>query len=301
MMRDAPILAATPWTRLPEQHRWSGAPSPWARMTRPGRAMHSFLEGAFIGADGALWLSDVPYGRVFSVSSAGAWRLEHDYAGAPHAMRHSPDGRTVAVDYDHGLIALSGRASFELLSAGPDGDRFRGLSDMCVAPDGAVWFTDSGRSSLADPSGALYRWTADGALRRMAARLPYPNGVAASPDGAWIYVAMTRANAVWRLSGRGPGVAEPMIGVFLNLSGGLGPDGLATNALGWLAVAQAQAGRAYVVDALGDPVAEIRIAGGAWTTSVAFDPDDPRRLFVVDAEDGALHIAHLPEGPAHAP
>ena len=39
-----------------------------------------------------------------------------------------------------------------------------------------------------------------------------------------------------------------MVGTFIQLSGGLGPDGLASNSLGWLAVAQAQAGRSYLFD-----------------------------------------------------
>ena len=57
------------------------------------------------------------------------------------------------------------------------------------------------------------------------------------------------------------------------MSGGLGPDGLATNNQGWLTVAQAQAGRAYVFDALGDLIAEVRLPEGLWTTSVTFHPD----------------------------
>ena len=61
-------LTAVPVFRLPEEYRHMGEPSAWAKMTRPGQSMHSFLEAAFFDADGNLWLSDVPYGRVFKVS-----------------------------------------------------------------------------------------------------------------------------------------------------------------------------------------------------------------------------------------
>ncbi|MGR3462180.1 MAG: hypothetical protein ACU0AX_09845 [Roseovarius sp.] len=68
-----------------------------------------------------------------------------------------------------------------------------------------------------------------------------------------------------------------------------------TNDRGWLAVAQAQAGRAYVVGALGDPLAEIRLPEGLWATSVAFHPDAPNRLYIVDAQMGSVFTSDIPD------
>lgn len=293
MMRDAPILTATPFARLPEAHRHSGEPSRWANMTRPDQPMHSFIEGAFFDADRNLWLSDVPYGRVFRVSPDGDWDLAHRYDGEPHSMRIAPDGRHIAVDYRHGLRELTGFDESKELSGGLPGQPFLGLSDMAYAPDGTLWFTDSGRSHLGDPTGRVYTWR-DGDLRLVLDCVPYSNGITLSPDGAWVYVAVTRANQIWRLSARLPETGQPMVGTFLHLSGGIGPDGLATNPMGWLAIAQAQAGRAYVVTALGDPVAEIRLPEGLWTTSVVFHPDNPRLLYITDAQFGAVFTTELP-------
>ena len=109
--------------------------------------------------------------------------------------------------------------------------------------------------------------------------------MALSPDGRFVYVAATRANAVWRLLADAPDPVWPMVGVFLHLSGGLGPDGLAVDAGGRIAVAQAQAGRVYLFDALGDPLADIRLPD-PWTTSVAFGPD--QHLYIVEARQGAV-------------
>ncbi|SFR13251.1 SMP-30/gluconolactonase/LRE family protein [Poseidonocella sedimentorum] len=285
-------LNATPWTALPEALHHRGAPSAWARMTRPGQDMHSFLEAAFLDAEGDLWLSDVPYGRVFRINPAGQWTMEHQIDGEPHAMRIAPDGTRMAVDYRLGLIALTGDTTFDVLSTG--GDRpFLGLSDMTYGPDGALWFTDSGRSSLSEPAGRVYRWQ-DDALRCVLDCVPYSNGIAVSPDNAWVYVAATRANQVWKFSTRLPDTGTPMVGTYLHLSGGLGPDGLACNPHGWLAVAQAQAGRAYVFDALGDKIADVRLPKGLWTTSVTFDPADPQRLIIVDAQFGGVFTCHIP-------
>ena len=59
------------------------------------------------------------------------------------------------------------------------------------------------------------------------------------------------------------------------------PDGL-------LAVAHAQAGRAWVFDALGDPLARIDTPGGLWTTAVAWSPAGDA-LFIVEAQSGSIH------------
>ncbi|MCB1461191.1 MAG: SMP-30/gluconolactonase/LRE family protein, partial [Nitratireductor sp.] len=278
---------------LPDEHRHKGEPSAWARMTRPGQPMHSFLEAAFFDDARNLWLSDVPYGRVFTVSPEGDWELAHRIDGEPHAMRIAPDGRHIATDYRHGLTALDGN-TFEVLATGLPEHPFKGLSDMSYGPDGTLWFTDSGRTSLCDPTGRVFCLPKGGELRLVLDCVPYSNGICLSPDGGFVYVAATRANQVWRFAASLPDNGPPMAGTFLHLSGGLGPDGLATNALGWLAVAQAQAGRAYVFDALGDPVAEVRLPEGLWTTSVAFHPDRPGRLYIVDAQFGAVFTCDLP-------
>ena len=288
------ILTADLFTRLPDALRHTGEPSRWARMTRSGQPIHSFLEGAFFDADRNLWLSDVPCGRVFRVSPMGDWEVMHRIDGEPHSMRLAPDGRRIAVDYSHGLIELTGPDAFDVLSTGLDGQPFLGLSDMCYDPDGALWFTDSGRTSLSNPTGRVYCRPPGGSLRLVLDCVPYSNGICTSPDGAWIYVAATRANQVWRLSSRLPETGRPMVGTYLQLSGGLGPDGLATNPQGWLAVAQAQAGRAYVHDALGDLIAQVNLPEGLWTTSVAFHPDHPTRLYITDAQFGAVFTADIP-------
>ena len=286
-------LTATLWTKLPEALHHKGAPSAWASMTRPGQPMHSFLEAAFFDDQRNLWLSDVPYGRVFRVSPAGDWEVMHKINGEPHAMRLASDGTRIVVDYRHGLIELTGKSEFNVLTTGDD-TPFLGLSDMAYGPDGALWFTDSGRTSLSDPRGRVYRWV-QGSLRLVLDCVPYANGVCVSPDGAWVYVAATRANQVWKFSTRLPDVGQPMVGTYLQLSGGLGPDGLACNPLGWLAVAQAQAGRAYVFDAIGDLIAQVRLPRGLWTTSVTFHPDNPRQLVIVDAQFGGVFTCEIPK------
>lgn len=293
MMIRPPIRHATPWARIPAVLHYSGDPTPWVRVTRPGQRLHSFLEGPAFAPDGALWLVDVPHGRVFRIAADGAWSVALTYDGEPHGLAWLPDGRLAIADYRHGLLAITpGDDRPVPLVERVNTERFRGPSDLCVGADGSVWFTDSGRSSLSDPTGRLFRLRPDGTLDLVLANVPYPNGVALSPDGRQVLLAVTRANAVWRLLADAPDPVHPMVGLHVQLSGGLGPDGLAVDAGGRLAIAHAQAGRAWLMDAIGDPLAQIRTPGGLWTTSVAFGPDGDA-LFIVDAQTGTVFRADL--------
>jgi gluconolactonase len=57
----------------------------------------------------------------------------------------------------------------------------------------------------------------------MLANVPYPNGVALSPDGRFVYLAATRANAVWRLLADAPDPVYPMVGYGYNCRAGSVP------------------------------------------------------------------------------
>lgn len=286
---DARVFAT-----LPEALHYRGEPNQWVRVTRPGQRLHSFLEGPVFDADGALWCVDVPYGRIFHIDTDGAWALAHESDGQPHGLARLPDGAFAVTDYRHGLLRFDPpRGPLTPWCDAVNSERFRGLSDIACAANGDLWFTDSGRSSLSDPTGRLLRLRAGAAAPEVVlANVPYPNGVALSPDGRLVYVAATRANAVWRLLADAPDPVYPMVGVWVQLSGGLGPDGIAVNADGFVAVAHGQAGRAWIFDALGDPVARVRTPGGLWTTAVAWHPDG-RRLAIVEAQTGSIFIADV--------
>ncbi|WP_431285118.1 SMP-30/gluconolactonase/LRE family protein [Humitalea sp. 24SJ18S-53] len=278
-------------TRLPEALHWKGEPTAWVRTTRPGQRLHSFLEGLSVDADGTAWMVDVPHGRILRVTPDGQWDVAFAYDGEPHGLCRLTDDAWVIADYRRGLLRLDlaeGRLS--TLCAGVNTENFRGLSDLCRGPDGSIWFTDSGRSSLSDPTGRLFRRWPDGRLDLVLPNVPYPNGVVVG--GSFVYLAATRANAVWRLLADAPDPLLPMVGTYVQLSGGLGPDGLAMDAQGRLAVAHAQAGTVWLFDAIGFPLLRIRTPGGLWTTSVAFSPDG-RFLMIVEAQAGALHRVDL--------
>lgn len=282
-------MTATLWSKLPEKHHYQGEPNDWVKMTRPGQSLHSFLEGPEFDSEGNLLLVDVPYGRIFKIDTNGNWSLHHTYDGEPHSIKQKSDGNFVLTDYKNGLLEYDGKDQLSTLVAG---DKFKGLSDVAIAPNGDIWFTDSGRTSLTDPTGNVFRYKTDGALDHVLNNVPYPNGIAHSPDGKLVYVAATRANAVWRLMADYPDPQWPMVGTYIQMSGGLGPDGLAVHANGNLAVAHAQAGRAYVYNVFGDTVAVIELPDGLWITSLIYQENT---LYIVEAQTGSVYTALVEE------
>ena len=286
---DAEVFAA-----LPPSLHWQGEPNDWVRVTRPGARLHSFLEGPQFDNAGRLWCVDVPYGRIFNVDPRGHWTLAQAGDGQPHGLAGMADGSFAVADYRHGLVRFDpARGTTTPICEGVNSERFRGLGDVTCASNGDLWFTDPGRSSLSDPTGRLFRLRAGTTAPEIVlANIPYPNGVATSRDGRFVYVAATRANAVWRLLADAPDPVFPMAGVWVQLSGGLGPDGIAVNDDGFVAVAHGQAGRAWIFDPLGDPVARVKTPGGLWTTAVAWHPDG-RRLAIVEAQTASIYMADV--------
>ena len=291
MRYGVPNHLARLYARLPEDLHWRGPPNDWVRATRPGLSLHSFVEGLALAADGTAYLADVPYGRVFRIGARDrAWTCVLDDDGEPHGLWLDSATRLVLADHRRGLRVLN-LESQEVtdVCAAPTEGAFSGLSDLAIDGDGATWFTDPGRSSLSDPYGRLFRLAATGELTVVLDHLPYPNGVAISADGKDVLVAMTRANAVWKLPRISVAGKTPMLGHYLQLSGGLGPDGLAVGLHGCLAVAHAQAGCAWVYDALGTLLARIAMPEGMWTTSVRFAPWSPGHLFIAEAQTGSIY------------
>ena len=276
-------------TSLPDHLAYQGEPTAWTKVTRPGMRLHSFLEGLVIDEVGDFFCADVPHGRIFHVDAhSHTWRVAYEYAGEPHGIALLGDHQAVIADYRRGLLQLDLKSgSMEPLCTSHGTENFRGLSDLTRDVDGNIWFTDSGRTSLSDPTGRLFRLTTSGSLRCVLDNVPYPNGVAVSQDGSSVYVAATRANAVWRIARTLPETGKPMAGLHVQLGGGLGPDGLAIAHDGTLAVAHAQAGCVWLFDSHGQPLARVATPGGLWTTSVRFATNS-MLLFIVDAQTGSL-------------
>jgi len=254
--------------------------------------MGSFLEGPSFDRAGNLFCVDVAWSRILRIDSAGGMEVFVAYDGAPNGLKIHRDGRLFVADHKRGLMVVDpADRSVTCRLAGAFGEPFKGLNDLVFSRDGDLYLTDQGQSGLQDPSGRLFRLRAGGQLELVLDRIPSPNGLVLSGDGRSLLLAVPRANQIWRLP-LGPDGRTSKVGVFLNLSGGGGPDGLAMDEDDTLYVAQPVLGSVLAFDRYGEPVGRIRSgSGGRLLTNLAFGGPGNRDLFITDASKGMIQRA----------
>lgn len=283
-------IKAEVFTRMPETLRRK-VRTQWADFNKAGHPTDCFLEGPSFDRDGNLWVTDIPHGRVFKISASGEWSQVTEYDGWPNGLKFHKDGRAFITDYKRGIMVLdpaSGKVTplIETIRS----ESFKGVNDLHFAANGDLYFTDQGQTGLHDPTGRVYRYSADGKLVCLVNTIPSPNGIVLDLHERVVYVAVTRANAVWRLPIM-PDGAVSKVGVAIQLSGGLsGPDGLALDEEGGLVVAHAGMG-CWRFDRLNRPTHFIEPGVGLFVTNIAFKG---KRLYMTESESGTILTADLP-------
>ena len=279
-------IEATVFSTIPEKLHYRGEPTAWAQAVRPGKRIHSFLEGPSFDRDGNLYVTDVPHGRIFRINSGGEWDTAVEYDGQPNGLAIHRDGRLFVADHQRGLVAIDPVSGD--VSSLCDQQTFRGCSDLVFRSNGDLYFTDAGTTSLNDPSGRVYRWS-EGKLEEVLAGVPYPNGIVFDKEESQLLLAVTRGNCVWKFAPDTSGqMVGLMVGLFIQLSGGLGPDGLALDVDGRLAVAHARNGTVWIFDGDGEPVYRIRMPAGKSVTNVAYGGTDNKTLYITEADHGSI-------------
>ena len=174
----------------------------------------------------------------------------------------------------------------------PGHERFRGTNDLVFASNGDLYFTDQGQSGLQDPTGRVFRLSGDGGLDLILDNVPSPNGLVLTPDEKTLYVAVTRTNNIWRVPLKESGPVTK-VGVFIQLSGGIGPDGLAIDEEGNLAIAHPGLGAVWVFSRAGEPILRINVSAGAHPTNLAYGGEVRRTLYITEADTGTIQTATL--------
>jgi gluconolactonase len=280
-------------TRLPDAFRKKRR-NPWCDANKPGHELDSFLEGPSFDRDGNLYVTDIPYGRIFRISRELEWTLMAEYDGWPNGSAFHCDGSLWITDYRRGLLKLHPPHGGNPIPVLPhrNSESFKGVNDLTFDREGNCYFTDQGQTGMHDPSGRVYRLRPNGILDLVIGGVPSPNGVALDATGNVIFVAVTRANAVWR----GPLVADgsaTKVGVFRTFFGTSGPDGMAVDVDNRLVVAHASLGGAFVLDARGEVTHFIRSPAGSTVTNVAYRPGEAK-LVMTESETGSILAADMP-------
>ncbi len=283
-------IRAEVFSRMPDELRRKTR-TEWADFNKPGQIVDCFLEGPSFDRSGNLIVTDIPHGRVFRISSTGAWTQIAEYDGWPNGLKLHKDGRAFITDYKRGIMALDlASGTITPLIQTMRSESFKGVNDLHFAANGDLYFTDQGQTGLHDPTGRVYRYGTDGRLVALVNTIPSPNGLVLDLHERVLFVAVTRANAIWRLPIM-PDGAVSKVGVAIQLTGGLsGPDGLALDEEGGLVVAHAGMG-VWRFDRMGRPTHFIDPVVAPFVTNIAFKG---RRLYMTESESGTILTAELP-------
>ena len=269
--------------------------SPWTQRNGLGDR-HSFLEGPVFDPNGNLYVVDASNGRILKITSDRSTSIVAEYDGNPNGLAMHRDGDIFIADRVHGILRLdpvSGRVepflTREQLEPG-----FKGLNDLTFDRSGNLYFTDQGDTGLQDPTGRVFRLRPDGRLDCLLSNVPSPNGIALNPEESRLFVAVTFAQQVWHCPLLADGTTRK-VGVYQTFTGGFsGPDGLAVDEDGGLAVCQNRMGSVWLFDAVGVPTYRVISCRGMMTTNAAYGGPDLRTLFITESDSGCVLMAAAP-------
>lgn len=296
MFAAPPAIEATVFATIPEKFRKRGVRSEWVDIQFHGVETPTFLEGPEFDHDGNLWITDIPWGRLFKITPDGEVTVGVEYDGQPNGLKFMADGRGLIADHHHGIMlfdpasgAVEPYITHDLL------EPFKGCNDLTIAANGDLYFTDMGQSGLHNPNGRLYRYSAAGRLECLLDNIPSPNGLVLNKAQTTLYLAVTRANAVWKVPIMPDGRISK-VGVWVQMSGGTsGPDGLAIDDEDNVVVCHNGFGAVWMFSAvIGEPKLRINSSCGIYTTNCAFGGTDNKTLFITESRSGSILKADLP-------
>jgi sugar lactone lactonase YvrE len=117
--------------------------------------------------------------------------------------------------------------------------RLNSPNDLVVKRDGSIYFTDPpyGLTDVKQrelPFSGIYRIAVDGELTLLSKDMPFPNGLAFSPDETRLYVVDSEANQIQVFDVKADGsLGKPRLFANIRLAGSKdGPDGIKLDARG---------------------------------------------------------------------
>jgi gluconolactonase len=281
------------FSSMPAEFRRTGVRSAWADVNQGGRLADSFLEGPVFDEAGNLYVTDIPFGRVFRIDPQGAWTLVAQWDGEPNGAKFRSADELIVTDYKNGLVLVDVKSgAVKPFLDRRNGERFKGVNDLVFDSKGNLYFTDQGQTGLHDPTGRVYRLAPDGRLDLLLSNVPSPNGIVLSRDERFLFVAATRGNCVWRMPLLQDGSVSKA-GQFFTSYGPSGPDGLAMDEDGRLLVANPGLGYVWVLNGRAEPVEVLRGPAGESTTNLAFGGADRQWLYCTNSTSGTVLRARM--------
>lgn len=189
------------------------------------------LASGYQWSEGPVWVSTGQFLLFSDVPRDTVWRWQEGQKPMPYLTPSgftgdstlSPEkgangllidaaGRLVLCQHGNRQVALmtaplnAPQATYQSLASRYQGKRFNSPNDAAFGPQGHLWFTDppyglpneGAHPSRELPFSGVYRVSPDGRVTLMVDSLTFPNGIAFSPDGKTLYVAVSDPkHAVW--------------------------------------------------------------------------------------------------------
>jgi gluconolactonase len=180
-----------------------------------------FAEGpVWLRSGGYLLFSDIPSNAIMKWTPAGGLSVFRK----PIFLREFPDGvqigtngltldrqgRLIACEHGNRRVTRTEQdGTVTTLADRYEGKRFNSPNDVVCKSNGDIYFTDPNsvaRRNPPDPHNdfktelgfnGVYRVTAAGKLELLIKDMPYPNGLAFSPDEKRLYIANSRLDKFW--------------------------------------------------------------------------------------------------------
>jgi gluconolactonase len=197
------------------------------RIVLPGAVIEKVL-GDLQFAEGPVWVrgggyllfSDIPANSIMKWTPGGGLSVFRNRVFTrefpkgiqigSNGLTRDRQGRLIACEHGNRRVSRTEKdGAVTTLADRYEGKRFNSPNDVVCKRNGDVYFTDPNsvaRNNPPDPHGdfkpeldfnGVYRVTAAGKLELMTRDVPYPNGLAFSPDEKKLYVANTRPDKFW--------------------------------------------------------------------------------------------------------
>ncbi len=207
----------------------------------------------------------------------------------------------------NGCLLICDNKHKALLSLAPDGtlgvlaDTFEGkplnsLNDLTVDARGNIYWTDPSGSSLASPTGSVFRLRPDGVVSRIGHTFAFPNGLDVDPAGQFLYLIESQSKKILRF--RVPDDDQPLgpAELFYDL-GGSGGDGCAFDAAGnfWVADYQrpeTKQGRITVISPEGKVLGQIDVPAQV-VSNITFGGPENDEIFCTTGDPAGVFRAKV--------
>ena len=212
-----------------------------------------FTEGPVWDSRGWLLFSDIPASKIYRwipgsrtrrggstlpTPLVGSLRVYHWPSGHSNGLALDRSGRLVICEHDRKISRLEADGTVATLAERFSNKRLNSPNDLVLKSDGSIYFTDppygvSNKDREIEFSG-VYRITADGRLSLVEKGMPFPNGIAFSPDESKLYVVDSGENNILVFDVQPDGsVLKPHLFAEVKLAGSNeGPDGIKVDRFG---------------------------------------------------------------------